>query len=151
VGWEVGGSTMSNGRECAGVCLPDELYDEFMEQLKGVPVGKYVEGRFTGDVRKSRVWMDVSGALWCRSPRVPDKDLRCVRLSAAESDPELAVPVGEWPSQALYRRLVAGGVAEERATMLVAKLYQDEDCRTVLPDAFVERIIEQNRAFFKKD
>lgn len=136
---------MSSGRECAGVCLPDRDYDEFVEQLKGVPAGQYVEGCFTGDVRKSRVWMDTSGALWCRTPRIPGTDLRCVRMSEAESDPENAMPVGEWPSQALYRRLVAGGVAAERATMLVAKLYQGEDCRTVLPDAFVERIIAQNK------
>jgi hypothetical protein len=134
---------MSN--ECAGVCLPDELYDEFVEQLAGVPAGKYVEGCFAGDTRKSRVWMDISGALWCRTPHMPGRDMRCVSMSQAESDPEVSMPVGEWPSQALHRRLVAGGVAAERASALMAKLYKDRDCRSVLSDAVVERIIAQNR------
>jgi hypothetical protein len=135
-------STMS---DCEGICLPDHEYDEFMEQLAGVSAGRYVEGRFAGDTRKSRVWMDASGALWCRTPQMPGKTLRCVSMSQAASDPDVSLPVGEWPSQALYRRLVEGGVAEEHASTVVAKLYKNKDCRTVIVDAVVERIIAQNR------
>jgi hypothetical protein len=124
--------------------LTNEEYDEFMETLADQPAGRYMEGTFAGDKQKSKVWLDVSGVLWCRTPRVPGRDLRCMSewQVAAQG---VALPEGEWPSTTLWTRLVAGGVAPGRASRLVHKLYKTRDCHSVLPDALVERIISQNR------
>ena len=129
---------------CEGVMLSNTEYDEFMEVLADQPAGRYIEGCFAGDTRKSRVWLDVSGVLWCRTPRAPGRDLRCVSEWQAAADGG-GLPEGEWPSTTLWSRLVGGGVAPGRASWLVHKLYKERDCRSSLPDALVERIISQNK------
>lgn len=133
--------------DCEGVYLDDAEYDEYVNALAEVPRGQQITTRFDGDDGPSQLWLDGSGQLWV-APWSLENGTRPVRAwsaSRASADGDLKLPQGEWPSAALHRRLVAGGVPVIKAAELVVKLYAKRDCRYVFDDAFVARVIEQNR------
>lgn len=140
------GELSLNPADCEGVYLEDAEYDEYVDALAEVPRGGRIETTFRGDDGPSWLWLDASGCLWIApwslggSVAVP-----AWSASRAAADTEAQLPRGEWPSSVLYQRLVAGGVSAAKAATLVAKLYAKRDCRHVFDDAFVARIIEQNR------
>lgn len=129
--------------DCEGVYLEDDVYDELVNEL--AERGSRLETRFRGDGGPTQAWLDASGQLWIAPWSLNGRAVRAVSASRAAADPSLQLPQREWPSTVLHRRLVAGGVSETKATELVHKLYAKRDCRHVFDDAFVTRIIEQNR------
>lgn len=135
-----------NPSDCEGVYLEDAEYDEYVEALAEVPRGERIQTTFRGDDGPSWLWLDVSGRLWIAPWQLGgDQAVPAWSATRAAADEELKLPQGEWPSAALYRRLVAGGVLSVKAAELVAKLYAKRDCRHVFDDAFIARVIVQNR------
>lgn len=130
--------------DCDGVYLDDKLYDDFVNELAEVPRGQRLTVQFGGDVGPSHLWLDTSGCLWV-SPWGLGRSVRAWSASRAAEDSDTLLPTGEWPSSALHRRLVEGGVPDAKATEIVHRLYAKRDCRHVFDDVFVARIIEQNR------
>jgi hypothetical protein len=130
--------------DCEGVYLEDAEYDEYVDALAEVPRGQRISTTFRGDDGPSWLWLDVSGRLWI-APWSLGVAVPAWSATRAAADPDCKLPTGSWPSSVLYERLVAGGVPATKATELVAKLYAKRDCRHVFDDAFVARVIEQNR------
>lgn len=134
-----------NPANCEGVYLEDAEYDEYVDALAEVPRGQRIETTFRGDDGPSWLWLDASGRLWIAPWPLSGAAVPAWSASRAAADSECQLPSGEWPSSILYERLVASGVPAPKATELVAKLYAKRDCRYVFEDAFVARVIEQNR------
>jgi hypothetical protein len=134
-----------NAANCEGVYLEDAEYDEYVEALAEVPRGDRLTVQFRGDDGTSAVWLDASGCLWIAPWSLGGTAVRAWSASRAAADPDCQLPTGQWPSSVLYELLVAGGVPATKASDLVAKLYAKRDCRYVFDDAFIARVIEQNR------
>jgi len=130
--------------DCDGVYMDDDDYDYFVNALAEKPRGQLLTVQFGGDVGPSQMWIDVSGCMWVR-PWGLGRNVRAWSASRAGADPDTLLPTGEWPSSELHSRLIEGGVPEAKATEIVRGLYAKRDCRHVFDDAFVARIIEQNR------
>ena len=134
-----------NATDCEGVYLEDAEYDEYVEALAERPHGERLTTQFRGEDGPSSLWLDASGCLWIAPWSLGGVAVRAWSASRAAADPDTKLPTGQWPSSALYERLVAGGVPKVKAAELVVKLYAKRDCRYVFDDAFIARVIEQNK------
>jgi hypothetical protein len=140
------GELSLNPADCEGVYLEDAEYDEYVEALAEVPCGQRIATTFRGDDGPSSLWLDVSGRLWIAPWSLGGSvEVPAWSASRAAADAATQLPRGDWPSSVLYQRLVTGGVPVAKAAALVAKLYAKRDCRYVFDDAFVARVIQQNR------
>jgi hypothetical protein len=127
--------------EFGGIVVADAEWNHYLERTAG---GDVLEACFDGDGGQiTRVWRDPSGGggLLCQKG-FGGEVAPMFRYSDVMADPNTEALSG---SARFLQRLVAGGMALEAALSLTVRLYSRVPHSRDMPQALVDRILEQWR------